>query len=98
VPWDWSIGWIPGQNVTRFYREPMEMSVAIPDATPEGHLGQADRLPATVMAFWNGELVARDRVDRQDESAVLHLARGESFRIEVRYANGEREVREGVIP
>lgn len=98
VPWDWSIEWIPGRNVTRFYREPVEVAVAIPDMTPQGHAGEADRFPATVLAYWHEELVARDRVENADEVASLHLAKGEAFRIEVRFANGELEVREEFMP
>jgi hypothetical protein len=98
VPWDWSIGWIPGRNVTRFYREPVEVKVAIPGVTPEGHAVEADRLPATVLAFWHDELVARDRVERPGEAATLHLARGEPFRLEILFANGERAVRTDFDP
>ena len=98
VPWDWSIEWIPGRNVTRFYREPIEAKVAIPDATPEGRTGEADRLPATVLAYWHDELIARARVERPGEDATLHLAKGEPFRLEIRFANGEREIRPAFSP
>jgi len=98
LPWDWSIEWIPARNVTAFYRGPTDLAIAIPEATPAGHRDAADRLPATVLAYWHDELVARDRVERDGEVATLRLAEGEPFRLEIRFANGEREFRDAIRP
>ena len=79
LPWEWEIEYVPGLNVTRFYQQPVEQTIALPRPGA-----------ATVEARWQGELVARSRVDDGAADAVLHLARGERFEVVVLYANGTR--------
>lgn len=79
LPWEWEIEYVPGLNVTRFYREPVEQAVAAPRPGP-----------ATVEAMWKGELVARSTLKEGESSTTLHLARGERFDVVVLYADGTR--------
>ncbi|MBL9119902.1 MAG: transglutaminase domain-containing protein [Phycisphaerae bacterium] len=79
LPWEWEIEYVPGLNVTRFYREPVDHTITLPRPGA-----------ATVEAMWKGELIARHKVGTGATDASLHLAKGERFDIVVLYADGTR--------
>jgi transglutaminase-like putative cysteine protease len=79
LPWEWEIEYVPGLNITRFYREPVEHSITLPRPGP-----------AIVEAFWQGELVARSPAPQESATASLHLAKGERFDVVVKYEDGTR--------
>lgn len=68
LPWEWEIDYVPARNVTRFYRDPVD--VVVPLDAPG---------PALVEALWHDEVVARVRVPEGAREATFRLAAGEEF-------------------
>ncbi|XAL99124.1 transglutaminase-like domain-containing protein [Phycisphaeraceae bacterium D3-23] len=84
--WDLNITYVPALNVTRFYSEPVDVEIDIPDTQNGGGTGGDI---AQIFVYWAGELVARPRPRMGDRTVTIQLAGSSTYRVVIRTTDGE---------